>query len=183
MIEAGVNPEHAEVIAGAISGDEDLRIAYGAANDAVTERVVLPMRTVTHEGRTYLEAHCRTAGAVRTFRLDRLLSIEAVPRTAHDPGLEPTAGGHAPGTPDAGAGSVTARIAVRADAPWAAEALGLTSEGVLPDGRPVGRIPVYDERWVVRTVLGLAGAAEVLDPQDLRAAVGREAAEALAAYA
>ena len=45
---------------------------YTAGRDAVTRRTVDPMRLLLVEGRGYLEAWCRRAGAVRLFRLDRV---------------------------------------------------------------------------------------------------------------
>ena len=175
-IDAGVDAEHARSIAHAISAGEDLRISYGAANDQITQRTVHPLLTVVHGGRTYLEAHCRTADAVRTFRLDRLLTVEPVP-SAGPVGGPPTA----TPAPPAAAPAPAARIAVAA--PWAAEVLGMHPQEALPDGRAAGLVPVYDLRWLIHTVLSLGGAAEVLEPADLRAEVGRTAVEALASYA
>ncbi len=48
---------------------------YVPGRDEATERDVDPMRLLLLEGRTYLEAWCRSAEAVRLFRLDRVLGI------------------------------------------------------------------------------------------------------------
>ena len=184
IVDAGVDAGIAATIAAAILAGEDLTIEYGAASDQVTQRAVHPLRTVSHAGRTYLEAYCRSAEAVRTFRVDRLLSARAVASAGPIP-VPAAPGDMRPGDAsmqDAQAhGAQWATLAVTA--PWAAEVLGLLDQAVGPDGRITGRIPVYDRAWVVHTVLGLAGAAELLEPQALRREVGRAAAAALASYA
>ncbi len=45
---------------------------YTATRDASTERDVDPMRLLIVGGRSYLEAWCRSAEAVRLFRIDRI---------------------------------------------------------------------------------------------------------------
>lgn len=174
VIEAGVDARYAATIDRALATGGDLHIVYGAANDEVTERIVHPLRTIAHGGSTYLEAYCRSAGALRTFRLDRLMAADVVaaPETAEVPATRTSA-------PDAP--PIEATIA--ASASWAAEALGLSDTTVGDDGRIVGRVPVLDERWLVHTVLALGGAAEVQEPASLRMMVADEAAAALASYA
>src|SRR5258706_13805435 len=56
---------------------------YVSGRDEATERDVDPMRLLLLEGRTYLEAWCPSAEAVRLFRLDRVLG-----RTAPDAGAQ-----------------------------------------------------------------------------------------------
>ena len=57
----------------ALEAGRALRIRYyTAGRDDVTRRTVDPMRLLLVEGRGYLEAWCRRAGAVRLFRLDRV---------------------------------------------------------------------------------------------------------------
>ena len=174
LVDAGVDAEMSRVIATAIADGGDLQLAYGAASDQVTERVVHPLRTLAHGGRTYLEAYCRSAEAVRTFRVDRMLSARPLPSAGPIP--------QGSTRPEPAADDVqTATVAVRA--PWAAEALGLRDAQPGPDGRLTGRIPVHDRAWVVHTILGLGGAAEVLAPADLRRGVAQAAASALTSYA
>ena len=174
IVDAGVDPEASAVIAAAIAHGDDLRIEYGGASDQVTQRMVHPMRTLSYAGRTYLEAYCRSAEAVRTFRVDRLLSVERAPTAGPVPEAPLAEGGGGVDVP-------WASIAVAA--PWAAEALGLQDAQGAADGRLTGRIPVHDRTWVVHAVLGLGGAAEVLGPADLRREVAHAAATALASYA
>ena len=174
VIDAGVDVGMSGTIAAAIAAGDDLQIAYGAASDQVTRRVIHPLRTLAHGGRTYLEAYCRSAEAVRTFRVDRILSATAVPATGPVPDASPHVSAD-PGEADWATVAVTA--------PWAAEALGLRDAAVGADGRLTGRIPVYDRVWLVHAVLALGGAAEVVEPGNLRDQVARAAASALASYA
>lgn len=174
VIDAGVDHGVSTTVASAIAADEDLEIAYGAASDQVTRRIVHPLRTLAHGGRTYVEAYCRSAEAVRTFRVDRILSATAAPPAGPVP--------DAPTRPVGEPGEVEwATVAVTA--PWAGEALGLREAAIAGDGRLTGRIPVYDRNWVVHAVLGLGGAAEVVEPGNLREEVARAATSALASYA
>lgn len=174
VVDAGVDPDASAAIAMAIERGTDLRITYGGASDEVTERTVHPLRTISHGGRTYLEAYCRSAEAVRTFRVDRLISAHGVPSAGPVDARADQPRDPAPDAP-------WATIAV--SAPWAGEVLGLTAAERASDGRLTGRIPVYDPAWVVHTVLGLGGAAEVLEPENLRLEVAQAAASALASYA
>ena len=66
------DPEVSAAVTSALAGGRALHLTYVGALDERTERVVDPMRVLTLEGRTYLEAWCRRAEAVRTFRLDRI---------------------------------------------------------------------------------------------------------------
>src|SRR6266487_2057239 len=59
---------------------------YVPGRDEATERDVDPMRLLLLEGRTYLEAWCRRAEAVRLFRLDRGLGLTLLDVAAEVPG-------------------------------------------------------------------------------------------------
>src|SRR6202042_1736379 len=63
---------------------------YVPGRDEATERDVDPMRLLVVESRSYLEGWCRRAGAVRLFRLDRILALEILELAAEVPaGAEP----------------------------------------------------------------------------------------------
>lgn len=47
---------------------------------APQERVVEPQALLEQQGRTYLQAWCRSAGGRRLFRLDRILSVRCLPQ-------------------------------------------------------------------------------------------------------
>jgi predicted DNA-binding transcriptional regulator YafY len=73
---ASATPTDAIVVASAAVRDRrPLRIRH-RRGDRVTERMLLPWGVVEHEGRWYLTGLDSASDAVRTFRMDRLLSVE-----------------------------------------------------------------------------------------------------------
>ncbi len=171
----------------ALEAGRALRIVYyTAGRDAVSRRVVDPMRLLLVSGRGYLEAWCRRAEGVRLFRLDRVEDVEQLdePAQAH-PDAEPTDVSAGLFRPEEG--QRTAVLELGQDAYWIAEyypvddVVSDAGDGTAGD---TGRIRVLmryaDPAWLVRLVLGLGGAARILDPPDLAAAVAERAREALA---
>jgi len=157
----------------------ELHLTYAAATrDEVTTRTVEPRQVLAVDGIGYLEAYCRSAGALRTFRLDRIVTAETgVP-------LPPAASG-----PVEGDSSGT-----RSEPEWAVLEVGARSRWLLdvhpgttvvsaPGEEPVvARVPMLSLDWAVRLVLGRAGDVRALAPPDLVSAVREGAAAALAAY-
>lgn len=179
----------------ALEAGRALRIRYyTAGRDDVTLRVVDPMRLLLVEGRGYLEAWCRRAGAVRLFRLDRVDDVAVLDEPAAAPtDAQPTdlSAGVFPARPEHG----SAVLLLEPWARWVAEyypveqVVEIPAE-VPPDadgdhtGHDHGRARVLlryaDPAWLVRLVLGLGGGATILEPAALAAEVARRAAQALA---
>lgn len=159
----------------------ELSITYASASkDAVTTRTIRPRRLLTIDGVSYLEAYCLTAGAHRTFRLDRVLSAEAGgPAGSEPPGLP---GEHADASlPAAPTSRATLRLVP--EARWIidvhhAEIL----DGPDPQGLVTISLPLHSLDWGVRLTLSLRGGAVVLAPPALAAAVADAARAALSAY-
>jgi len=154
---------------------------YVAARDETTERDVDPVRLRWADGRWYLEAWCRSVGAMRFFRIDRVDAVEildepsappadAVPRDLSEGIYQP-----APEHP---------LVTLRLDRPgrWVAEYYQCETASPLPDGRLEVTLRAADPAWMRRLVLGLGPAAEVVGPAWLVEQVRAEASEALAAY-
>ena len=60
----------------AIRDGRDVQLRYvHPVRDDVTERRVTPIRVVTRDGIDYFYGYCHTAGALRTFRVDRMASM------------------------------------------------------------------------------------------------------------
>lgn len=172
VVDSGVADEVTEVIDAALSQHRAVVLVYAAASDdAVTERTVHPMGVFTSEGRTYLEAYCERAEAIRTFRLDRVLSAALGGRTA-EPDAEP-----AEPTPVA-----VARVTLAPEARWALDVHPFRDVTVGPDAITAS-LAYQGEEWLVRTVLAMAGALEVTEPAELRKRVADAATAVLAAYA
>jgi len=152
---------------------------YSASRDAVSERTVDPMRLLLVEGRSYLEAWCRSSDAVRLFRLDRIehatgLDEPAVP----PPYARPTdvSAGLFRAEPD----QHLAELTLAADARWVVEYYPMEDVVDLPGGGAMVRMRYADTEWMVRLILGLGADVAVREPPELAEAVRRRARAALA---
>lgn len=164
----------------ALEDGRALRIVYyTAGRDAVSRRVVDPMRLLIADGRSYLEAWCRRAEGVRLFRLDRVEDVAVLDEpAAPPPDAEPTdvsAGAYRPRADHA-----SAVLLLEPGALWVSEYYPVEEAVEQPDGRLRVLLRFADPAWLVRLVLGLGGGATVLAPPELAAAVVARAREALA---
>ncbi|MFP5021237.1 helix-turn-helix transcriptional regulator [Pseudonocardia phyllosphaerae] len=175
------------VLRGALARHRALRIVYfTAGRDAVSRRVVDPMRLVVADGRGYLEAWCRRAEGVRLFRLDRVEQAEELDEPA-DPHPEAERTDVSAGLFRPEQGHRSAVLELQPAAHWVAEYYPVdevrpgTPEETDP-GRPIRALLRYaDPDWLVRLVLGLGGAARIVEPAELADAVRDRARAALAA--
>ena len=167
----------------ALAAGRAMRIRYyTASRDAVSQRTIDPMRLLIVSGRGYLEAWCRRVEAVRLFRLDRVEDVTVLDEAAAPPPeAEPT---------DLSAGLFQpapehrrAVLVLEPDAHWVAEYYPVDEIDKIsaePGGAAIRVVMRYaDPAWLVRLVLGLGGAARVVEPPELAAAVLRRAREAL----
>ena len=181
LVEAAGDSSVVDVLNEAIAGHRDVHIIYGSATrDEVTERDIEPLRITSEDGRTYVEAYCRSAGSVRTFRLDRIVSARVAAHGHSEP---------APVSPDpaeqvsADAPPTYATVIIDPGARWVLDVLDMTEPLESADGSVSGRVLVHDPEWLVRTMLSLGGVAAVTSPPHMRAAVADAAVRALTAYA
>ncbi|WP_158716164.1 YafY family protein [Blastococcus sp. Marseille-P5729] len=89
-VEPAPTSDATDELRAALERDHAVRIDYWTASrDEVTTRTVDPIRLFRVDGLDYLEAWCRRAEAVRTFRLDRIGALDVLdePREQHA-GLE-----------------------------------------------------------------------------------------------
>jgi proteasome accessory factor C len=159
-------------IATSINLGSDLMITYASGtSDVVTERRVRPVQVVLADGRAYLEAYCSTAGAQRTFRMDRIMRVRAAS------GSSEVTDSAATSTPQG-----SAILAVSRESAWIIDVLGGEFLGLEADGRQRIRLGYADPRWLVRLVLSQGGRIEVLEPLAVRSNVTDAARAALRAY-
>jgi proteasome accessory factor C len=165
----------------ALSAGRAMRVVYyTAGRDAVSQRTIDPMRLLIVEGRSYLEAWCRRAEAVRLFRLDRVEGVTVLDEPAAPPAdAEPTDVSDGLFRPSAEHRSAVLQL--EPSARWVAEYYPVDEIVELGDERVRVRLRYADPAWLVRLVLGLGGGARLLEPPELAAAVARRAQEALAA--
>lgn len=187
------------VLRGALSRGRALRIVYfTAGRDAVSRRVVDPMRLLVVEGRGYLEAWCRRAEGVRLFRLDRVEQAEELDEPARPhPDAEPTDVSAGLFRPEEGQRHAVLELGPDAHwvaeyypvdewhpgAPPAADDTGIAPVPEDPDGPLRVLIRYTDPDWLVRLVLGLGGAARIVEPVELAETLRRRARQALALVA
>lgn len=149
-----------------------------ATRDERTERVVDPIGLVVADGYPYLRAHCRRAGDVRTFRLDRIVSASL-------------GAGAARPMPSVAGKDSTALLSVTEtvtlDIAPAARALierhRFTGAWQLPRGWVRANLPVADRAWLRALVLAHGGSVVVRKPADLAAQLVEDASSALAGLA
>ncbi|MDO8731156.1 MAG: WYL domain-containing protein [Actinomycetota bacterium] len=172
MVESGVTSVVLDAIESALAEHRSLRIVYAArTDDAVTERVVHPTQIVTTDGRLYLEGYCERAEAVRTFRVDRILSAQL--GDADIPAVHPSAVASA---------ALVARVRISPSSRWALDVYPLTQVAIGPEGHFEADLAYQDLGWLSRVVLSLAGEMQVLSPDEARVWVADSALEALASY-
>jgi proteasome accessory factor C len=154
---------------------------YVPTRDESTERVVDPLKVVTADGNTYLDAYCHLAEDQRLFRLDRISSARVLDVPVDDhAGLRPrdlADGIFQPSTED-----LLATLRLDPSARWVAEYYPVEDTEEQEDGGLVVRLRVGDPAWLNRLMLRLGGSAELVDPTELAGQVRRVAADALAHY-
>src|SRR5580692_5893509 len=170
-------------LGGALSAGKRVHLRYYVpGRDEATERDVDPMRLLVVDGRSYLEGWCRSAEAVRLFRLDRILALEILGVPADVPaGAEPVdvdGGLFRPSPQD-----VPVVLELTAAGRWVAEYYPCEQAEDLPDGRMRITLRTPDTQWVRRLALRLGEEGRVVSPPELAAQVYADAAAALAQYA
>lgn len=173
-------PEAATILVEAAERGEQVRIRYRSpARDDVTDRLVLPRQVFTDRGEWYVTADDDRSGRIRTFRIDRIETIEptGVPAT---PSAEPLP---VPGTwfTDGSIPRVTVRLAPAAR--WVVERYPVESVGDPDDdGWITATLAVVSERWFTRTLVRLGPDVEVVDPPEWRATAAEATRRVLARY-
>jgi proteasome accessory factor C len=189
-VQVDVPAEITAAVDAALLEGRELRLTYAAATrDEVTERTVHPRQVLAVDGIGYLEAFCLSAGAVRTFRLDRIISAAVLGPIPVDDAAEPhesvgPARAAVPHEPSA----VTALLEIGPRSRWlldvhpGVQVVGAPADDPA-DGPVVARVPLHSLDWAVRLVLAQAGDVRPLEPVELVDAVRASARAALATYA
>ncbi|OZG28559.1 protein pafC [Williamsia sp. 1138] len=157
---------------------------YSASRDAVTDRIVDPVRLQAVEGNGYLEAWCRDSDGIRLFRFDRIDDAVVLDEPATPP----------PGTDDSAALGLfesdpalpSALIEIDSDVIWVMEYYLI--EPADPDAVPDSTKPLLatmtygSEEWLTRFISSFGGKIRVLDNPAVSAAITERATAALAMY-
>jgi proteasome accessory factor C len=155
---------------------------YSASRDALSARIVDPIRVVLVGDHSYLEGWCREAEGVRLFRFDRVVDA----RILDEPAAPPAPAVQAPPSTalfDADPSLPSATLRVSPQAAWMLEYFPMRVVAELPDGSCEATMTYAAEDWMGRQILGFGADVEVLAPKSLADEVRKSAADALAAYA
>lgn len=154
---------------------------YSASRDSLTTRTVDPIRVALVGDNSYLEAWCRSAEAVRLFRLDRIVDAKLLAEASAPPPPAVQAG---PDTSlfDADPALPAATLLIAPSASWMFDYYPLRVVTELPDGAVEAAMTFASEDWMARFVLGFGSAVRVLAPESLAQQVRAAAAAALRVY-
>jgi proteasome accessory factor C len=176
------DPQVVATVADAVAAGRRLRMTYWVpARDEATEREVDPIRMFTSDGVPYLVGWCRRVEDLRTFRLDRALSVVAtdtaaqVPEEARTRALD--AGIFTPAADDR-----LVTLDLDPAARWVADYYPCETVAERGDGGLTVTLRARDDSWIRRLALALAGAGRVVDPPEVLEAVREDASAALTAY-
>jgi len=165
---AEVDAHIVSILKSAISGATCVEIKYGAAIDQrVTERIIEPVALQANEGVVYVRAFCRSSEAMRTFRVDRILSATPVDQPGNSQEL--VDGDFAITSP-----TVEARLRMLPEMieSFAPETVSNVNQvGMFLEAT----VKVTNGAWLTSLALASAGDIEVLAPEDLRSQVVEKA--------
>lgn len=164
---ASHQPEVYESLAAAIRDRRIVEIEYAAIGDeSASCREVEPASLFAERGAWYLQAWCRTAGDWRTFRIDRIRSANVTRETFEPRDAAPAA------VAFRDEGSLTARLRFAPDEQFTErEWPGARIAEQCTDGSLLVEVPFMGTAWIARRVAARLGAVEVIEPQQVRAAV------------
>ena len=164
------------VLAEAIESHTKVRIGYFSAGSGThSERVICPYTLANERGAWYVNAHCESAGGVRTFRLDRIRDAEPTGERFERP-----AAADATVKPDGeGLPIAVLRLAPGARHTEERDWPG-ASFNVKPNGAVFAEVPYSSATWVARRVAAGLGTIDAIETPEVRAAIREVVQGALA---
>lgn len=130
-----------------------------------TTRVVDPRGLVSAGGHLYLAGWCRRAEGNRTFRLDRIRTLEVLQGTPDDSRADSTAldFGYSPAEDD-----LRATFELDPDAAWVAQSIPIEDVETISDGGTRVVVASPDREFLVQLAMRLAGSLRKVEPAWLR---------------
>ena len=172
IIDSGVSDATTQMIEAAMGENRKLSIVYAAGtDDLVTNRIVLPHNVVTSGGHTYLEGYCERAQAIRTFRVDRIVTAllgEPMPVPVNVESID--------------VHESRAVVTLAASARWALDTYAFTNVQEESDGAIEAELAFRDPDWLVQVALSMRGSLVVRAPHEARIWVADAAAAAYTSY-
>lgn len=177
-VEMPTEPEHLEPLQRAAREHLVVGITYlSVGTNRTTSRAIEPLMVYASMGRWYLSAHCRLAAGRRTFRVDRIRSLEETRETFVPPPDtdHPTIGF----TPSADA--IYAELALGTGARWVAEYYPVD---VIRDSgsEMVVRFAMSDARVAARLLVRLGDKAGLVAGEEVQRELDHLRSEILARY-
>ncbi|CAN5306919.1 WYL domain-containing protein [soil metagenome] len=176
-VDAG-GADHLAQLWPAVTDRRIVRLSYwSASKDETTTREVEPWTVRSLGGSWYLQGHCRLAAGPRSFRLDRIRSLEVGDERVPDAPAEIPAPVYraAPGDP-------RVIVEVSPDAAWISDHVVLTDRTQAADGWLRLEFQAATLDWAARLLLRLGDRARVVEPPELTGMVRRRARDVLARY-
>ncbi|MFH5210381.1 helix-turn-helix transcriptional regulator [Antrihabitans sp. NCIMB 15449] len=177
-------PEHPAVatVRSAFNHSHALRLVYySASRDAISERVVDPIRIVLVDNHSYLQAWCRHAEGVRLFRFDRIDEANELDEQARPPAAAMAEQSALELFSDDPALPL-ARLQIASDSVWVLDHYPMNQLALNDDGSIEATMRFATLDWMARMVLGFGSGITVIDPPALVASLRERAGAALAAY-
>jgi proteasome accessory factor C len=150
---------------------------WTAGRDEMTSRRVVPRQVFVERGDFYVVADDERSGQERTFRIDRIESVEDTGEVVAPRVVAPRSGQWF----DDG-GVAEAVLVLEPSAAWVAERYPVRRVTTLDDGRLEVVVPVASERWLGRVLLRLGTTAEVREPDRWTSLAAGTAERVLARY-
>lgn len=174
----------ASTVRSAVSNRKALRLRYySATRDALTDRVVDPIRVSIVDGQSYLEAWCRQSEGLRMFRFDRIDSAVELAEPAAEHVDSAASTRDAGGIFESDADLPVVRLRIRPESAWMLEYYPLEVKTEFPDGGVEATMRYASEQWLLRLLLGFGPQVEIVGDPALSARLSAKAAAARAAYA
>jgi proteasome accessory factor C len=153
------NSEMVEKIEAAIAKGNALNIVYlGGQKDETTERLILPLEIYQANNNTYLNAWCQTSMGDRTFRVDRVLSLETSNGSAIN---------YTPASQHHKTGCSNVKLVVSKEASHFIEENRAIIESVEDGDVFQVKLHPIDVEWLTRTIIGFGSGIQVVAPKAL----------------
>jgi proteasome accessory factor C len=152
-------PELTDTLAEAAASGTELRISYfSPARAEIAERSIVPRHVFADSGNWYVLADDDRSRSRRTFRIDRIESIEATGRTVD---VEDTASPPDRFFDDVDVARATIRLAPAAQ--WVLDQYPIDEFVDSGDGWVEARLPVASDRWLAKLLIRLGPDAVLIE--------------------
>ncbi|RJF44763.1 WYL domain-containing protein [Actinomyces sp. 2119] len=156
-----------------------LHLVYVSATDTRSERDVDPVELTSDGTFLRLRGWCLSAGAERTFRLDRVLAATVLPVAADTPASSRVTDG---GNSATAQPLPRAVLVLRPSGRWLVEQVPCDSVQELPDGTIRAEVEGRDQVWLTSLVLSCGAHLVSVEPQELLSQAAASANQALESY-